>query len=177
MEKIAIVGCGLVGRAWAMVFARAGHPVKLFDSAPGAADKAVSLIAQGLEELNRVGLISEPAATVMKRVSTAGTLVEAVSDAETAARAEFAEIAKEDWVMKSLAGLEPVRAGRVVVHGELRAHEMEEVARAMRSIGLDPIMAEATARRMRWSADLGLKDRFGGQEPENYAAFAKALET
>lgn len=44
-------------------------------------------------------------------------LIEAVSDAETAARAEFFEIAKEDWVQKSLAGLEPVRAGRVVVHG------------------------------------------------------------
>ncbi len=44
-------------------------------------------------------------------------LIEAVSDAETAARAEFAQIAKEDWVMKSLAGLEPVRAGRVLVHG------------------------------------------------------------
>jgi ribosomal protein L11 methyltransferase len=44
-------------------------------------------------------------------------LIEAVSDAETAARAEFAEIAREDWVQKSLAGLEPVRAGRVVVHG------------------------------------------------------------
>jgi ribosomal protein L11 methyltransferase len=44
-------------------------------------------------------------------------LIEAVSDADTAARAEFFEIAKEDWVQKSLAGLEPVRAGRVVVHG------------------------------------------------------------
>ncbi len=44
-------------------------------------------------------------------------LIEAVSDAETAARAEFSEIAKEDWVQKSLAGLEPVRAGRVLVHG------------------------------------------------------------
>lgn len=44
-------------------------------------------------------------------------LIEAASDAETAARAEFAEIAREDWVQKSLAGLEPVRAGRVLVHG------------------------------------------------------------
>ena len=25
MEKIAIIGAGLIGRAWAMVFARAGH--------------------------------------------------------------------------------------------------------------------------------------------------------
>jgi ribosomal protein L11 methyltransferase len=51
-------------------------------------------------------------------------LIEAVSDAETAARAEFAEIAKEDWVLKSLAGLEPVRAGRVVVHG---SHDRERL--------------------------------------------------
>jgi ribosomal protein L11 methyltransferase len=51
-------------------------------------------------------------------------LIEAVSDPETAARAEFAEIAKEDWVQKSLAGLEPVRAGRVLVHG---AHDRGRV--------------------------------------------------
>ena len=28
---IAIVGAGLIGRAWAIVFARAGHPVRLHD--------------------------------------------------------------------------------------------------------------------------------------------------
>jgi 3-hydroxyacyl-CoA dehydrogenase len=27
MEKIAVIGSGLIGRAWAIVFARAGHPV------------------------------------------------------------------------------------------------------------------------------------------------------
>lgn len=51
-------------------------------------------------------------------------LIEAVSDAETAARAEFTEIAREDWVRKSLAGLEPVRAGRVLVHG---AHDRDRL--------------------------------------------------
>ena len=34
MEKIAIVGAGLVGRAWAIVFARAGYPVVLYDTNP-----------------------------------------------------------------------------------------------------------------------------------------------
>jgi len=56
-------------------------------------------------------------------------LIEAVSDAETAARAEFSRIAKEDWVQKSLSGLEPVRAGRILVHGshdrgKLRANDI-----------------------------------------------------
>jgi len=82
MEKVAIIGAGLIGRAWAMVFARAGHPVKLYDSTPGATDKAINLIREGLEELQQFGLIKESPDTVMKRVSGAATLAEAVRDAD-----------------------------------------------------------------------------------------------
>ncbi len=64
MEKVAIIGSGLIGRAWAMVFARAGHPVKLYDAAPGAAEKALALIREGLEELREFGLITESAEVV-----------------------------------------------------------------------------------------------------------------
>jgi len=82
MEKVAIIGSGLIGRAWAMVFARAGHPVKLYDVAPGAAGKALALIKEGLEELHEFGLIGEPAAVVAKRVSAVATLADAVKDAD-----------------------------------------------------------------------------------------------
>lgn len=82
MEKVAIIGSGLIGRAWAMVFARAGHPVKLYDAAPGATDKAIGLIREGLAELHQFGLITESADTVMKRVSGATTLADAVRDAD-----------------------------------------------------------------------------------------------
>ena len=35
MRKIAaMIGAGLIGRAWAMVFARAGWAVRLYDSNP-----------------------------------------------------------------------------------------------------------------------------------------------
>lgn len=44
-------------------------------------------------------------------------LIEAATDAETAARARFSQIAKQDWVRNALDGLAPVRAGRVLVHG------------------------------------------------------------
>ena len=53
--------------------------------------------------------------------------------------------------------------GRVVVHGERRAREMEEVSETLRAIGVEPIMAEAAARRQQWSADLGLRSRFPGR--------------
>jgi hypothetical protein len=61
--------------------------------------------------------------------------------------------------------------GRVVVHGERRAREMEEVAETLRSSGVDPIMAEATVRRMDWSAQLGLKKLFGGEAPGTHREF------
>jgi 3-hydroxyisobutyrate dehydrogenase-like beta-hydroxyacid dehydrogenase len=58
--------------------------------------------------------------------------------------------------------------GRVVVHGERRAREMEEVAETLRAIGVEPIMAEATARRQDWSAKLGLRARFPPEGPRTY---------
>ena len=82
MEKVAIIGTGLIGRAWAMVFARAGHPVKLYDAAPGAAEKALALIGEGLGELEEFGLIKESAVVVASRVSAVATLAGAVSDAD-----------------------------------------------------------------------------------------------
>src|SRR5262249_27145636 len=64
--------------------------------------------------------------------------------------------------------------GRVAVHGERRAREMEEVAETLRSLDIEPIMAEATARRMDWSARLGLKARFGGEAPRSYREVVEA---
>lgn len=57
---------------------------------------------------------------------------------------------------------------RVVVHGERRAREMEEVAATLRAIGVEPMMAEATARRQDWSARLGLRTHFGPDGPRRY---------
>jgi len=65
--------------------------------------------------------------------------------------------------------------GRVVVHGERRAREMEEVAETLRSIGIEPIMAEAIVRRMDWSAQLGLKQRFAGEAPTGYQEVLDAI--
>ena len=65
--------------------------------------------------------------------------------------------------------------GRVVVHGERRAREMEEVAETLRAIGVEPIMAEATARRQDWSALMRLGERFGPEGPRTYAEVLQVL--
>lgn len=65
--------------------------------------------------------------------------------------------------------------GRVIVHGERRAREMEEVAVTLREAGVDPFLAEAIVRRMDWSAQLGLKQHFNGEAPKHYQDFLAAV--
>jgi len=65
--------------------------------------------------------------------------------------------------------------GRVVVHGERRAREMEEVAETLRAIGVEPIMAEATARRQDWSAALDLRSHFGPHGPRTAAEVVEVI--
>lgn len=66
--------------------------------------------------------------------------------------------------------------GRVVVHGERRAREMEEVADTLRAIGVEPIMAEATAKRHDWSARLALASEFGPEGPRGYREMIDVLK-
>jgi 3-hydroxyisobutyrate dehydrogenase len=54
---------------------------------------------------------------------------------------------------------------RSAMHGERRGHEMEEVARTLETMGVEPVMAEAAARRLLWCADLGIKGHFSDQRP------------
>ena len=82
MDRIAVVGAGLIGRAWAVVFARAGHPVKMWDADPAAVPKALALIDDALEELKEFGLIGEDPASVRARIAAAPTLRDCVHDAD-----------------------------------------------------------------------------------------------
>ncbi len=52
---------------------------------------------------------------------------------------------------------------------------MEEVAETLRAIGIDPIMAEATARRQAWSVEMNLKSRFSTEGPASYRDVLDAL--
>jgi len=51
MSKVAIVGSGFIGRAWAISFARAGHEVRMWDQVPAAANGARDYIAGVLGDL------------------------------------------------------------------------------------------------------------------------------
>jgi L-gulonate 3-dehydrogenase len=80
-RNVAIVGSGLIGRAWAAIFARAGWNVRLNDPDVPTLKAAPRLIRDELRALARHGLAEDPDGAVA-RVSIAGNLEEAVRDAE-----------------------------------------------------------------------------------------------
>ena len=78
---VAIVGAGLIGRAWAVVFARSGWTVRLTDPHGPTLDAALCLIAEELQALHEHGLVDDPEGSAA-RVSVAGSLADAVAPAE-----------------------------------------------------------------------------------------------
>ncbi|GAB3659023.1 3-hydroxyacyl-CoA dehydrogenase [Ramlibacter alkalitolerans] len=80
-RPVAIVGAGLVGSGWAIVYARAGLRVKMFDRDPEITRKAFALIAGQLARLHAHGLVAEDPAAILARITPAATLADAVEGA------------------------------------------------------------------------------------------------
>jgi 3-hydroxyacyl-CoA dehydrogenase len=80
-QTVAIIGSGLIGRAWGMIFARAGWDVRLWDPMEGVASKAVGLCAEGLRDLAAHGLCDDPAGAAA-RISASATLEDAAGAAD-----------------------------------------------------------------------------------------------
>lgn len=80
-RPVAVVGAGLVGAGWAVVYARAGLNVQMFDANPEITRNAMPLIAEQLAGLQRHGLIDEDPATVLARITPVATLAEALQGA------------------------------------------------------------------------------------------------
>jgi L-gulonate 3-dehydrogenase len=79
--KIAIVGAGLIGRAWSIVFARAGHAVAMYDADADALRKSFILLERALADLRAAGLLDEEPEVIRARIAPAATLAEGVSGA------------------------------------------------------------------------------------------------
>jgi L-gulonate 3-dehydrogenase len=81
MPQVAIIGAGLIGRAWAIVFARAGWDVALYDANLSQAERAKAAVKAGLADLAADGLLDDPGGAAA-RVRVAADVAAAVARAD-----------------------------------------------------------------------------------------------
>jgi L-gulonate 3-dehydrogenase len=78
---VGIVGAGLIGRAWAIVFARAGHAVTIHDADDATLRASLDALDAALNDLKSAGLLEEDSAAIRARIQPFATLAETVSGA------------------------------------------------------------------------------------------------
>ena len=111
MSKVAIVGTGFIGRAWAISFARAGHNVALWDVQPNAPADALSYIEAILPDLASNDLLGgRTPAAVRAGIAASATLEAALDGAEHIQENTPEDIKIKRQVMASLDVAAPPRA-------------------------------------------------------------------
>jgi L-gulonate 3-dehydrogenase len=69
--RVVILGSGIIGRSWSVIFARAKHQVLLFDAVPSALDAARMDIGRQLEQLGQFDLLyNQTAEEILTRIET-----------------------------------------------------------------------------------------------------------
>jgi 3-hydroxyisobutyrate dehydrogenase-like beta-hydroxyacid dehydrogenase len=63
-----------------------------------------------------------------------------------------------------------------VIHARRRSEEASMAADALADVGIEPIMAHATAARLGWVEQLALKEYFAGRIPTDYREALEAIE-
>lgn len=79
-QPVAVIGAGLIGRAWAIVFARAGHPVRLHDMDLPTMQNSHFYIEERLNELAEFELLKDTPKAVLERITCVPDLAEALRD-------------------------------------------------------------------------------------------------
>jgi L-gulonate 3-dehydrogenase len=81
IRSAGVVGAGLVGSAWAIVFARAGVPVRVFDASEEIRRAAAARIRASLDDMAKAGLVDAVDA-ICSRVTVVEDLPAAVGDVD-----------------------------------------------------------------------------------------------
>ena len=109
IDTVAIVGAGLVGQGWAIVFARAGKTVRIFDARDDAEAQIRPQIVAALAEMQSAGLCDAPE-DWLARMSFAKTLEEAVGAADYVQESTFERIDVKREISAAISAVLPEHA-------------------------------------------------------------------
>jgi 3-hydroxyacyl-CoA dehydrogenase len=183
--KTAVIGSGLIGRSWAIVFARGGHEVMLWDQDPAQVDRALAVIAQTLPDMADAGLLRDadairarikPAATLPQALEGGGFVQESIAERPEPKQDLFAAIEKHvaaDAVLaSSTSAIMPS-----VIFGGLSSRQRCLVAHPMNPPHLAPVIElcgagftspETLARAASFMAGCGMKPVAVNREIEGF---------
>jgi L-gulonate 3-dehydrogenase len=91
IERVAIVGAGLVGCSWAVVFASGGAEVRVFDASAQSRDDVLPRVRQTLADMEQVGLADDAAGT-LARIGVCDTLEAALQGADYVQESVFERV-------------------------------------------------------------------------------------
>jgi 3-hydroxyisobutyrate dehydrogenase-like beta-hydroxyacid dehydrogenase len=156
------------------------HKVPCLIGGPGAAALAPRAAALGMkmefvsDQVGQASAIKMFRSVVVKGLEA--LLVESMTaSAEYGVEARVLASLQETWPGIDWEKLAGYMIERVVSHGKRRAAEMREVSATLESVGMQPVMAAATAVRQQWIADLGVKERLKGRKSEDRAELVSAI--
>ena len=81
-RRVAIIGMGLIGRSWAVGFARAGARVALWDAMDGIVETSMIQIRQLVSDMEGARLLNETPEIILSHINPCSTLSEALSGAD-----------------------------------------------------------------------------------------------
>lgn len=157
-----------------------GHRVPMF-LAGARADRAAALMTPFGMDVEVVGAEIGQASSIkmIRSVMVKGLEALFVESLTAAHRAgvvdKVIESLGESFPGMDWRGKAGYHLGRVALHAERRADEMEEVAETLRDIGIPPTMAEAAAKQLRMCAEMGLRDMFADDAPDEIAPYVAAV--
>ncbi|XP_056097307.1 lambda-crystallin homolog [Rhinichthys klamathensis goyatoka] len=106
---ITVVGSGLIGRSWAMVFLSGGYKVKIYDNKPGQASGAITEIRKQLEELQQAKMLrgNLTAAEQLSLLSSHDDLQQALEGAFFVQECVFEDLEAKQTVFLEVENLVP----------------------------------------------------------------------
>lgn len=111
IERVAVIGPGVMGTGVAQVFAEAGLEVRLYGRRPEALEGAMQRIAANQRSMGQAGLLSPEAAEAARgRIATTGSLAEAVAEADFVSENVSEDLALKQDLFRELDRLAPPAA-------------------------------------------------------------------
>lgn len=111
INTVGIVGAGLVGSSWSVIFALAGLRVRVFDRDAAIRHKALDFAARTMADMAAAGLASD-IDVALARITACDTLAEAVSDCDYVQESAFERVDVKTEVAAEIGAL--IRPGAIV---------------------------------------------------------------